>query len=266
LTGWRGRRSIVLLLALAGACTASDPPGRTGGGPNVTIAPEVTGPLVVLAASSLTEPFNEMGRRFQTIHPAVSVSFSFGASSTLVQQVRSGAPADVLATADDPSIQDAVKAGSVARPVAFARSRLAIVVAKGNPKGIAGLADLARPGLIVVLCAPEVPCGRYAAQALARTATPVEPRSLEPNVKGVMAKVALGEADAGVVYQTDVKAGGDRVEGVTIPADQNVVATYFVAPLRQPRNASLATAFVDFVRSEEGRQVLSFVGFEPVGP
>lgn len=216
------------------------------------------GTITVLAAASLTEPFTEIGRRFD------GVVFSFDGSATLVQQVNNGAPADVLATADETTMQAAVDAGTVGAPAAFVRNRLAIVVAPGNPRLVRSLADLARPDLVVVLCAPAVPCGRSGQHALSRAGVAARPASLEPNVKGVVAKVALGEADAGIVYATDARAAADRATTVPIPADQNVVATYPIAIVRGSDRAARAEAFVAYVRSADGRAVLAAAGFEPV--
>jgi molybdate transport system substrate-binding protein len=247
-----------VLLVLA-ACGSNDTPTVT---PSLPSTVALSGSITVLAASSLTESFNEIGRRFQDSHPGVHVTFSFDASSTLVQQAVAGAPADVLVTADTDTMQKAVDAGAVSAPTVFAHNRLSIIVAKGNPKGIHGLADLSRPGLVVVLCAVEVPCGKFAAQSLAKAGATVTPKSLEPNVKGVVSKVTLGEADAGIVYSTDVKAAGAQAEGVTIPPQQNVVADYPIATLKSTKNAALAAAFVAFVRSGEGTAVLTGAGFD----
>jgi molybdate transport system substrate-binding protein len=258
----RRRRTLVAvaLLVLA-ACSDS----KSAAPPSTQAQPAVTeslsGSITVLAASSLTDAFNEMGRQFQAAHPGIAISFSFGASSTLAQQANAGAPADVLATADEPTMQVAVTGGSVAAPDVFAHNRLALLVAKGNPKGIRGLADLARPGLIVVLCAAEVPCGRFGVQALSNAGVKVTPASLEANVRGVVSKVTLGEADAGIVYVTDVRTAGDKVEGVTIPDAQNVLATYPIATVKATHNAALANAFVAYVRSPDGQQVLARAGF-----
>ena len=260
--------TLALLVLLAGCGSSDSPTVGAGAAPasaaaGATTTAALSGRITVLAASSLTESFNEIGRRFKAAHPGVDVTFSFDASSTLVQQASAGAPADVLATADDTTMQKAVDAGAVAPPAVFAHNRLAIIVAKGNPKGIRTLADLARPGLVVVLCAVEVPCGKFAAQALAGANVQVQPKSLEPNVKGVVSKVTLGEADAGIVYSTDVQAAGAQAEGVTIPPGQNVVATYPIATLRSPQNPAVAAAFVTFVRSDEGKAVLAGAGFDP---
>lgn len=219
--------------------------------------------LTVLAAASLTEVFQEMGRRFEVAHPGARLSFNFGASSTLVHQVRAGAPADVLATADERTMQDAEQVGAVGPPQSFATNSLAIVVARGNPERILSLADLSRPGLSLVLCAPEVPCGSLAAGVLRRAGVRVEPRSLEANVKAVVSKVALGEADAGLAYLTDVAGWAGRVEAVTIPPEHNLMTRYLVAVARGTGNRSLAEAFLSFVLSDEGRRIVVDAGFQP---
>ena len=243
---------VVLVLAGAGACGSAG-----GGGPG-----RVRGTVTVLAAASLQEPFTELGRRFEAQHPGTAVRFSFDASSTLARQVEAGAPADVLATADEASMAPVAGAGLVSTPVVFARNRLAILVARGNPHDIRAPTDLGRPGLDVVLCAPDVPCGRLAATVLDRAGADVRPRSLEPNVKGVVAKVTLGEADAGIVYVTDARAAGDQAEGVAIPDGQNVVTGYPLATVRAAPNPATAARFVELVRAAEGRRVLAGAGFE----
>jgi molybdate transport system substrate-binding protein len=186
---------------------------------------------------------------------------SFGGSSTLVAQIRQGAIGDVFASADQPNMQKLVDAGLVAgSPSIVAHNRLAIVVASGNPKHIIGLSDLARSGLVVVLCAPVVPCGRYATQALQKAGVTVRPASQETDVKAVVSKVALGEADAGIVYVTDVKAAGAPVQGVEIPLGENLVAEYPVAILKDSQNAPLAKAFVSYLLGT-GQQTLARYGF-----
>lgn len=241
---------LVPLAVLAAAC-------GPGGG-----EARATGNITVLAAASLTEAFGEIGRQFEAA-TGTRVRFSFDASSTLVAQAEAGAPADVLATADETSMGKAVEAGTARDPVVFAHNRLTMVVAAGNPQGVGTLADLARPGLSVVLCAPEVPCGRFGGEVLARAGVTVQPRSLEPNVKGVVAKVRLGEADAGIVYSTDARSAGPEVAAVDIPVEQNVLAAYPIAPLRSSPHPDLAAAFRQFVVSGAGRQVLGGFGFLP---
>jgi len=238
------RLSAALVMALAGAaCSTADQPGT----------------LTVLAAASLTEAFGELGRTFEATHPDVHVALTFAASSTLARQVVEGSPGDVLATADEAAMAPVVAAGRVAAaPTVFARNRLAIAVAPGNPQRVSGLADLAGPGLTVVLCAPEAPCGRAAAEALRRAAVDLRPESLEENVRAVVSRVALGEADVGLVFATDVPAAG--VEAVAVPDGQNVTTAYPVAVVC---DTAAARAFVDHVLSTDGQQVLARFGFAP---
>lgn len=241
----------------AGGDEAGGAGGANGGGTGLD------GSLTVLAAASLTEAFDEMGRRFEADHPGTDVTFSYDASSALAQQVLAGAPADVLATADDATMRQAVGGDAVEPPASFARNRLAIVVRPGNPEGIRTLADLARPGLVVVLCAEQVPCGRFGNQVLERAGVRAQARSFEANVKGVVSKVVLGEADAGIAYVTDVRAAGRHAEAVAIPDAANVVAGYPVAVVKAAPNRRAAVAFVDYVRSPAGQAVLESFGFLP---
>jgi molybdate transport system substrate-binding protein len=220
--------------------------------------------LHVLAASSLSEAFTRIGAAFQKDHPGVKVVFDFAGSQDLVAQIGQGAPADVLATADTATM-DGV-AGKVTPPRVFATNRLAIAVAPGNPLGVTGLASLADPALKVVLAAPEVPAGKYAQQVLARAGAAVKPVSLEESVKGVVTKIALGEADAGIVYVTDVHAAGGKIAGLDIPAADNVTATYPIAALRDSASAADAQAFVDYVLSTAGQQTLRDAGFGAQAP
>ena len=219
------------------------------------------GTITVFAASSLTAAYTVIGKNFERAHPGSMVKLSYGGSAALVAQIQQGAIGDVFASADQPNMQKLVDAGLVAgSPTIFAHNRLDIVVAAGNPKHIAGLSDLARSGLVVVLCAPVVPCGHYAAQALQKAGVTVKPASQETDVKSVVSKVALGEADAGMVYVTDVKAAGAAVQGVEIPLGQNVVADYPVAVLKDAQNGQLAKAFVAYLLGG-GQQTLARYGF-----
>ncbi|MGH2722032.1 MAG: molybdate ABC transporter substrate-binding protein, partial [Actinomycetota bacterium] len=261
------RRHIAAGLVLTVA-VASGLPGcaRRGGGataqdPNPSSA--VTGRGTVFAAASLTEALERIGGAFEAAYPGSEIVFNFGSSSSLATQIVEGnGIADVFASADGTTMGKVEAAGLVeGSPATFARNRLQIVVGAGNPLDIAGLADLARPGLKVVLAAPQVPVGRYGAEALAKAGVEVEPVSLEADVKAVLTKVALGEADAGIVYATDLEAAGSTVEGVEIPDAHNVVATYPIASIRNAGNPALATAFVEYVLSEEGRRVLLDHGF-----
>src|SRR5207237_167468 len=183
-------------------------------------------------------------------------------TQTLTAQLTQGAEADVFASADKTHMKTLLDAGLIAgAPEVFAHNRLEIAVAKGNPKGIHSLADLARPGLVVVLADPSVPAGKYAQQALAKGNVTVHPASLEPQVTAVLSKVALGEADAGIVYVSDVVTSGN-VDGLAIPDAQNVIADYPIARLNATPNKSGAEAFIAYVLSSQGQAILVRAGFE----
>jgi molybdate transport system substrate-binding protein len=260
-TGARSTAFVVLMaVALPAVACGQDKIPSAG---STATPPALSGEITVLAAASLTGAFNEIGRAFQGDHPGTKVTFSFDASSTLATQVNSGAPADVFASADEANLNNVVQAGNAADPKVFARNRLAVLVAKGNPKAVKGLADLGRPGTTFVLCAAEVPCGRYGAQVLERAGVTAKPKSYEVSVKGVVAKVVAGEVDAGIVYVTDVKAAGDKTEGVDIPDATNVIAAYPLAVLKQSRHPAVARAFKDYVLSPAGQHLLAAYGFMP---
>lgn len=220
--------------------------------------------LTVSAAASLTAAFTEIARAFGRAKPGSPVRTNFAGSSTLVQQIREGAPVDVFASADESNMQKLVDARDVAgEPVVFARNRLVILVARGNPEKIGTIADLARPGLVLSLCGPAVPAGKYAREIFARAGVGLPESSQELDVKAVVSRVALGEADAGIAYVTDARAAGDAVEAVAIPDAQNVVARYPIAVLSRTQQADLARDFVAFVRGDAGQAILARFGFLP---
>jgi molybdate transport system substrate-binding protein len=220
------------------------------------------GELTVSAAASLSGALPEIAKAFEQAHPGVTVHANFAGSSTLVQQIREGAPVDVFLSADESNVQKLVDAGDVAgTPTVFARNRLAILVQPGNPKQIHGIADLARPGLVLSLCGPTVPAGRYAREIFAKAGVAVPETSQELDVKAVVSRVVLGEADAGVVYVTDVRAAGERVSGIDIPDGQNVVAQYPAAALKRASDPAQAAAFAGFLRAEAAQAILSRYGF-----
>ena len=246
------------LFALAAAACGDD------SSPAATSSNSNAGEITVLAAASLTDAFKELGVAFQTANPATKVTFSFGASSTLVTQINQGAPADVFASADLANMDKltgAGGAGAAGTPIAFATNKLQIIVGKGNPRGMAGPADLAKSGVVYVTAAPAVPIGKYAQQVLDKARVIVTPKSLEADVRAVVNKVTLGEADAGIVYATDVKAAGDKAAGVTIPDDVNVLATYPIAVIKATKNAPAANAFIAYVTSAPGQAILATFGF-----
>lgn len=247
----------IVLAGCGGGASAPEPPpaGRATGD-------TLSGSLAVLAASSLTDAFSEIGDAFRRARPGVELTFDFGPSSGLATQVLEGAPADVLAAASLAPVTPLVEAGLVeSEPQFFAGNLLEIAVEPGNPLGIRALGDLARDDVILVLAAGEVPAGRYADEALARAGVDVSPSSREADVRAVLSKVELGEADAGIVYHTDVVAAGDAVDGVEIPAEDNVVARYPIAALAGSANPATAAAFVDFVLSAPGQRILRAHGF-----
>ena len=218
--------------------------------------------VTVFAAASLTAAFSELGDAFMADHPEAEVRFNFAGSSELVAQIRDGAPADVFASADQANMETLIEAelGS-AYPVVFATNAVEFIVEAGNPEGIRSVGDLADDNLVVVQCALEVPCGAYAAEVLASARVNVAPKSFEANVNAVVTKVTLGEADAGIVYRTDVLAAVDQVEGVAIPSDINVVAEYPIAVTATASNPVGAGRFIEFVLSGAGQDILSSYGF-----
>jgi molybdate transport system substrate-binding protein len=248
-------------VAVTAAPTTAAAPTTTEA-PTTAAEPTVSGDITVFAAASLTAAYTEIGDAFMTEYPDAKVTFSFAASSDLVTQIKEGAPADVYASADQANMTKLTDAGgNASEPQVFATNSLEIIVEPGNPKGITGVADLANPDILYVTCAPEVPIGKYGAQVLEAAGVTATPVSLEENVKGIVTKVTLGEADAGIVYRTDVIAAGDKAEGVEIPDDINVTATYPVVVTKEASNAAGAEAFVDFVLGEQGQKILASYGF-----
>lgn len=216
--------------------------------------------ITVAAASSLTGAFTEAKARFESDHPGTTINLSFGGSSSLAQQIIDGAPIDVFASADNENMQK-VSSEISGRPATFTTNTLEIIVARNNPLGITSLADLARPDLTFITCAPEVPIGGYAAEVLARAGVTTDPSSFEPDVKGIVTKVASGEADAGIVYTTDVIAAGGRASGVAIPMRANLLASYPIAVMRRAGNNATADAWVDFIKGSQGQAILTTFGF-----
>ena len=248
--------AVVVLLAVA-SCG-----GTASQAPAPTLGPVPAGAITVFAASSLTNAFDRVAEELARLYPGTRYTFNYGSSSTLATQIVNGAPADVFASADEPNLQKVVAAG-IAQGAAsiFATNRLQIAVAPGNPKRISALADLARRDLVVVLAAPSVPAGRYAVEALGRAGVTLVPASLEVDVRAVLNKVALGEADAGIVYVTDVISAGPRVAGVGIPEQHQVVARYPVVALRESRNQRLSDRFIQFLLGPDGQRILADLGF-----
>ena len=249
---WKSSR-LVLLLAVPGLVAAACGDDDEGG---------AGGDITVFAATSLTEALSDAGEAFAAAHEGSSIEFSFDASSALVTQITEGAPADVFASADVPTMDKLTDAGlNGSDPVVFATNLLTIIVPAGNPGGVTGVEDLAKPDLTVVLCAEEAPCGNYANQILEAAGVEVIPASFEENVRGVVTKVTSGEADAGIVYVTDVTAAGDAAQSVEIPEDINVLAEYPIATVAESANQDTGQAFVDFITGADGQAILAEYGF-----
>ncbi|WP_435405363.1 molybdate ABC transporter substrate-binding protein [Mycolicibacterium farcinogenes] len=218
--------------------------------------------ITVFAAASLKSAFTEIGEQFETDNPGSSVEFSFAGSSDLVTQLTQGADADVFASADVRNMDRAVAAGLVeGAPVDFASNTLTIVVAPGNPKGIKSFADLTKPGVSVVVCAPPVPCGGATEKVEKATGVTLAPVSEETSVTDVLGKVTSGQADAGLVYLTDAAGAKDKVASVAVPEAAQAVNTYPIAVLKDSGHAQLAQRFVELVTGEAGQKALAKAGF-----
>ncbi|PPF60740.1 molybdate ABC transporter substrate-binding protein [Clavibacter michiganensis] len=263
----RRRRATVARAAVVGALAAGLLAGCAAAGSVPAAVPDpapdsLAGTLVVQAAASLTGSMDEVARGFESVHPGVTVTVSYGGSSTLAQQIVQGAPADVFASASDATMKTVVDAGEAASdPRVFARNALEIAVPPGNPGRIAGLADFADPARTLALCAPEVPCGAAAAQAFAAAGITPQPDSLEQDVRAALTRVELGEVDAAVVYETDVRAAGDEVEGVPLPDEVDATTDCVVAPLAGSASPALAAAFAEYVAGDDARAVFQAAGF-----
>jgi molybdate transport system substrate-binding protein len=219
--------------------------------------------VVVFAAASLNDAFGALAEGFEAAHSGTDVVVNAAASSELATQIVEGAPADVFASADLENMNRIVDAAAVdGAPRVFVVNRPEIMVEHGNPLGIESVADLADPDLVVVVCAPEVPCGHYAAETFVNAGVDVVPDSYEVNVRSVVTKIVAGEADAGIVYATDVQAAGDAADGVAVPNDVGVVAEYSIAVLADAPNPTMAHEFVAYVDDDRGRSILESYGFE----
>ncbi|MEV6595669.1 molybdate ABC transporter substrate-binding protein [Actinoplanes sp. NPDC051346] len=251
--------ALAAVLVTSGCGAAADAPAKGSG----ASAKANTSKVTVLAAASLTESFDKIGVLFEGLNPGVDVTFSYGGSSGLAQQITSGAPADVFAAASPATMKTVVDAGdSSGTPVTFTRNQLVIAVPKGNPKGITSLAALAKPGVKVALCAEQVPCGAAAKKALATAGAAVTPVTQEQDVKAALAKLKLGEVDAALVYRTDARSAAAEVDGVEFPESASTLNDYAIVALTNAPNPSGASAFVTFVRTPQAQQVLADAGFQ----
>ncbi|QFG26019.1 molybdate ABC transporter substrate-binding protein [Actinomadura sp. WMMB 499] len=246
--------AVAALVAVASAgCGEVDEATGDGGGTTLT----------VFAAASLTETFTELGEAFEKANPGTDVRFGFAGSSTLAQQITQGAPADVFAAASPATMKTVADAGDAAGdPVVFTTNRLVIAVPKDNPGGVRSVGDLADGDLRVVVCAEQVPCGAAAGKALDAAGVTVEPASAEKDVKAVLTKVRLGEADAGLVYRTDVKAAGGDVTGIEFAESAEAVNDYPIVRVADAPQPGLAREFIDLVTGPQGEAVLGAAGFQ----
>lgn len=279
----------VLLLTLIAACGAGNT--NTTGSPSSAARPDSSAAssvaaaspttisqreLIVFAAASLTDAFGELGRNFEAANPGVSVIFNFAGSQQLVQQISQGAPADVFASANRVQMENVITSGEVVSGTqrAFVRNRLVVIHPQANSAGLTRLEDLAKPGLKLVLAAKEVPVGSYSLDFLRKASELPQYTSAysetvlanvvsyEENVRAVLSKVALDEADAGIVYSSDVTLdAADKVGRIDIPDQLNTLAAYPIAPLKEAPQAALAEQFVEYVLSPEAQQVLVKYGF-----
>jgi molybdate transport system substrate-binding protein len=247
-------------MTLAAGCGSTD---DSGSGSSAKPSGNSGKTVVVFAAASLTETFTALGKTFQTAHPGVTVKFNFGGSSALAQQITQGAPADVFAAASPATMKTVTDAHLAAgQPTTFVRNRLEIAVPSDNPGKVNAFNDLADPKLKVVLCAPQVPCGAAAQKALGAAGLTVKPVSQEQDVKAALNKVRLGEADAALVYRTDVKAAAGKVTGIDFPEAAKAINDYPIAALAKAPQPDLADQFVQLVLSGQGRTALTQAGFE----
>ncbi|WP_430789258.1 molybdate ABC transporter substrate-binding protein [Actinoplanes sp. G11-F43] len=221
--------------------------------------PAAPSSISVFAAASLTESFTTIGESFESANPGTKVVFNFAGSSALATQINEGAPADVFASASPKNMESVAGAGS---PTTFVKNQLVIAVAKGNPKGVAALADLTKPDLKVALCAEAVPCGAAAKTALEASSVKLTPVTLEQDVKAALSKVKLGEVDAALVYRTDAKASAADVDAVEFPESAKAINDYPIVVLKNAANPAGAQKFIDYVLSADGVEVLTEAGFQ----
>ena len=251
----------IAALTLSG-CTGSTDVAPEGTAASTDAGDALSGELTVFAAASLSGAFDELAEQFEHQHPDLEVlPISYDGSSVLATQLLAGAPADVFAAADVPTMTEVVDAGLASDPRIFATNILEIVVAAGNPLKIEDLEDLTAAELVVILCVPEAPCGTASRTILDDADITLTPASAEQNVTAVLAKVKSGEADAGLVYATDVSAAGSAVTGVKIDGADKATNEYPLAALNAAANPDAAETFVDFVLSDAGQSVLAEFGF-----
>ena len=249
----------VAVAALAAGCSSS---GSSSPAAASSSASASAAAITVFAAASLTGTFTQLGKQFEAAHPGDTVKFSFGPSSGLATQITSGAPADVFASAAPANMQQVVTAGDASGSQTFAKNTMEVAVPPTNPANVTSVHDLAKKSVKVALCQPQVPCGVVAAEVFKNVGITVKPVTLQADVKSVLTQVELGNVDAGMVYVTDAKAAGAKVKGLTIPASENASTLYPIATISSSKHKSQAQAFVAYVLSPAGQQVLAAAGFE----
>jgi len=254
--------AVLGVAALVAGCSGLNSESTSRSTTSVAGSGVIRGSVTVFAAASLRSTFGKLGEQFRAAHIGTDITFDFAGSSDLVTQLTHGAPADVFASADEKNMTKAVDATLLSGdPVKFATNTLTIVTPKGNPKGVASFADLAKSGVSVVVCAPQVPCGSATQKVEQIAGVKLTPVSEESAVTDVLGKITSGQADAGLVYLTDAKGAGDAVSAVSFPESGAAVNTYPIAVLKDSKNAKAAQAFVDLVTGPAGRKVLAEAGF-----
>lgn len=256
-----GTALVVAACSSSGGGAAETSSGSGSTPPGSSTAQALSGSITVLAASSLTGTFQTIATQFKAAHPGVMITFNFGASSDLATEITNGSPADVFASASKKTMTQIGSAAVAASN--FATNTMEIAVPPGNPKHIAGVADLAKAGTKVAVCDFAVPCGVVAKTVFDNAKVAVSPAAREQDVKSTLAVVESKEVDAGIVYVTDVKAAGSKVDGVVIPAGINATTAYPISVLKDSKDRALAQAFVAYVLSPAGQQVLRAAGFAP---
>ncbi|KQO62748.1 molybdate ABC transporter substrate-binding protein [Curtobacterium sp. Leaf261] len=259
--------AVVAVLALAGCSSngssSSSADASSSGSASSSRSAGPTGDITVFAAASLQQTFTELGTRYEAAHPGTTITFSFAGSSDLVTQIQAGAPADVFAAADEANMAKLASTDLASgSPQDFAKNVLEIAVAPGNPKKVTSFDDLAGSDLQVVVCAAPVPCGAATQEVETATGTTLTPVSEEQSVTDVLGKVESGQADAGLVYVTDVQGAAGKVDGVRFPESDEAVNTYPIGVLKESQNPTLAAAFMSYVRSSAGQKVLRAAGFQ----
>ncbi len=255
------RRFTVILAALVAVAAAGCSSSSSTSSTSSAGSSSSTGTITVFAAASLMGTFTQLGKQFEAAHKGDTVKFSFGPSDGLAAEITSGAPADVFASASTKTMGTVVTAGDAANPQNFATNVMEVAVPPNNPANVTSVTDLAKKSVKVALCEPTVPCGVVAAEVFKNAGIAVKPVTLQADVKSVLTQVELGNVDAGMVYVTDVMAAGSKVKGVTIPAGDNASTHYPIATISSSKHKSEAQAFMNYVLSPAGQQVLAAAGF-----